>query len=311
MESLRHQLADALNRGTLSFLDSGSVSRTSGEHSIPVPGSGERLEQLGEKLIRRPSSLAIWKRTQPSSRWDQADATYIPQQGWKFRGKRFEDWIADLGAFKLKLVPQENGQTGLFPEHLAYFETLSQELERLKSRLGRPVRVLNLFAYTGMATVWCTLHHAEVTHIELSKRILTWARENLALNGTFETQTRFIPEDALTFLEREIRRNSHYDLIISDPPSFSRITKGESWDLENVITSHIHALTRVLNPGGAIFLTSHHQLLNIYTLENLFQDIASPERAFSFEPRELILSGPDGKRRLACGSLLIARQEHA
>lgn len=290
MESLRRKLQQAIESSAVSLEDS---------------GLGERLERFGERLIRRPSSLAIWQRKMPVSHWNQADATYVPQQGWSFRADSFQDWIADLGAFRLKLIPQENGQTGLFPEHLEYFSRLSQHLEQLRAKLDRPVRVLNLFAYTGMATVWCALHGAEVTHIELSKRILSWARENLELNGKFDNTIRFIPEDAVTFLERELRRGSTYDLIISDPPSFSRVSKGQSWDLEEIIVAHIRALTQVLNPGGSIFLTSHHHLLNSFTLENLFLDLTSAENQFSFEASELTVAEHNSQRRLACGSLLI------
>lgn len=299
MDQLRNQLQTTLDSAAISLVDS---------------GEGERLEQFGERLIRRPSSLAIWKRRETAALWDKADARYIPPQGWVFRTKPIENWIVDLGAFTLKLIPQENGQTGLFPEHLIYFSLLSHELERLKERLGRPPRVLNLFAYTGMATVWCALHGADVTHIELSKRILTWARENLERNSSPATpgllkQCRFIPEDAVVFLEREVKRDSRYDLIISDPPSFSRISKSQSWDLEDIIVPHIEALIRALNPEGTIFLTSHHQLLNSRTLENLFLDIALKGHQLSFEAADLSLQEKSSPRKLTCGSLLVTRMK--
>lgn len=289
MKTLRDSLNKGLSQHAVSLLDS---------------GLGERLELFGNYRIRRPSSLAVWKRTLPDRDWDAADATYIPDQGWIFPQKSFSEWTITLGPITTKLMLQDNGQVGLFPEHLSYFDALSAELERITNEKARPAKVLNLFAYTGLATMWCALHGAEVTHIELSKRILTWARENLALNGELKTPTRFIPEDACLFLERENRRGSTYDLIITDPPSFSRISKSQSWDLDQIIVNHIEGLVKALEPAGTIFLTSHHHALNGYSLENLFRDQFSTAIDCSYETRNLCLQQQSSLKRLACGTLI-------
>ena len=291
MKTLRDSLSLALSQHAVSLLDS---------------GLGERLELFAGYRIRRPSSLAIWKRSLSTKEWDHADASYIPEQGWKFSKKPFGDWQLKLGPISVKLLLQDNGQIGLFPEHLSYFENLSIELEKHALEKSRPLRVLNLFAYTGLATIWCALHGAEVTHIELSKRILTWAKENLALNGEIKNPTRFIPEDACVFLEREIRRGSSYDLIISDPPSFSRISKTQSWDLDDIIIDHIHGLSKVLEPKGTIFITSHHHALSGFSLENIFRDFTNPTE-WNFDAQNLFLTEQGGLKRLACGTLLVAR----
>ena len=291
MKTLRDSLSLALSQHAVSLLDS---------------GLGERLELFAGYRIRRPSSLAIWKRSLSTKEWDHADASYIPEQGWKFSKKPFGDWQLKLGPISVKLLLQDNGQIGLFPEHLSYFENLSIELEKHALEKSRPLRVLNLFAYTGLATIWCALHGAEVTHIELSKRILTWAKENLALNGEIKNPTRFIPEDACVFLEREIRRGSSYDLIISDPPSFSRISKTQSWDLDDIIIDHIHGLSKVLEPKGTIFITSHHHALSGFSLENIFRDFTNPTE-WNFVAQNLFLTEQGGLKRLACGTLLVAR----
>jgi 23S rRNA (cytosine1962-C5)-methyltransferase len=292
MKTLRDSLSLALCQHAVSLLDS---------------GLGERLELFAGYRIRRPSSLALWKRSLSNKEWENADATYIPEKGWKFSKKPLSDWQLTLGPISVKLLLQENGQVGLFPEHLSYFENLSIELEKLALEKSRPLRVLNLFAYTGLATIWCALHGAEVTHIELSKRILTWAKENLAQNGEMKSPTRFIPEDACAFLEREIRRGSSYDLVISDPPSFSRISKTQSWDLDDIIITHIEGLTKVLEPKGSIFITSHHHALSGFSLENIFRDYIN-DAQWSFETQNLSLTEQGGIRRLACGTLLVARR---
>jgi 23S rRNA (cytosine1962-C5)-methyltransferase len=291
MKTLRESLSLSLSQYAVSLLDS---------------GNGERLELFAGYRIRRPSSLAIWKRSLSSKEWDSADATYIPEQGWKFSKKPFGDWSLKLGPLSVKLLLQDNGQIGLFPEHLNYFENLSIELEKLAIEKSRPLRILNLFAYTGLATIWCGLHGAEVTHIELSKRILTWAKENLALNTEAKNPVRFIPEDACAFIEREIRRGSSYDLIISDPPSFSRISKSQSWDLDDMIITHIEGLIKVLEPKGSIFITSHHHALSGFSLENIFRDFTNSSE-WNFETQNLSLCEQGGLRRLSCGNLLVAR----
>ena len=288
MKSLRDSLKEALSASHIALEDS---------------GNGERLERFGKHLIRRPSSVAIWNRRLDRKTWDSADAIFVPQKGWNFSQKPVDEWPIELAGLSLKLRPQENGQIGLFPEHLTYFEEMSLSLETLKSKLNRAPRVLNLFAYTGAASLWCAQHGCEVTHIELSKKVLSWAKENQDLNQNMPGSIRFIPEDTLTFVEREIRRESFYDLIIADPPSFSRLSKSQSWDLEEVAIPLVRSLTKVLNAPGTVFITSHHPALDAYAFENLFRD--SELRAPSFRSSDLTLVEQNGERRLGCGSLLI------
>jgi 23S rRNA (cytosine1962-C5)-methyltransferase len=278
----------------------------SGIISLEDSGAGERLERFGNVLIRRPSSLAIWKPRLATGAWNQADAKYDPKSGWSFKDKTTKDWLLKLGSMTVKLIPQDNGQIGIFPEHISYFDSLSGDLLNISQ--NKVPRVLNLFAYTGLASVWCSLHKADVTHVELSKRVLSWAKENLELNSEATGPVRFIPEDAVTFLEREERRQSKYDLIIADPPSFSRISKTQTWDLEDVIVPLIKSMLSILNAEGIIYLTSHHQALNVYTLENLLRDEQTSSSNFEIEKRDLILTEKIALRSLSCGSLIIAKK---
>lgn len=274
-------------------------------YSLLDSGLGEKLEQYGDKIIRRPSSLALWNKTQPETIWVNADAHYDPNSGWHFKTERFEHWLITIGAFQLKLLLQDNGQVGIFPEHLSYFMQLKEQIERIKMYQSIP-RVLNLFAYTGMATLWCALLGTDVTHIELSKKVLSWANDNLKINRHISSSIRFIPEDAIIFIEREAKRGNHYDIIIADPPSFSRVSKSQSWNLEQVVSQLIKNSLSILAPHGSIFFSSHHHVLNPYSLENLFLDYHNTD--MNFKRFELTTQESQGKKRvLYGGSLLIAQ----
>lgn len=290
-----------------SLLDSFTQALTSPLLSLEDSGAGERLERFGALLIRRPSSQALWQRRDSKQTWDCADSCYIPQKGWAFKKTIASDWTVELGEMTLKLLFQDNGQIGLFPEHLSYFTDISHALKQIALNKKSPARVLNLFAYTGAASVWCALHGAEVTHVELSKKVLSWAKENQELNPKAKGNIRFLPEDAVVFLEREAKRESHYDIIIADPPSFSRLSKSQTWDLEDIAAGLVSSMIKILNPQGAIFLSSHHPALNAYAFENLIRDLR--DENIIFNRRDLLIGERKTSRFLPCGSLLIAHDQ--
>ncbi len=147
-------------------------------YSLMDSGEGEKLEVIGEKILRRQSSLAVWKKKLPVDAWNKADASYDPKKGWSFLRAKFEVWEADFHHFKLKLRLQKNGQIGFFPEHLSYLKDLVVNTEG-----GRTVNVLNLFAYTGAATIFLALRGANVCHVDMSKPTFGWTKENAELNA--------------------------------------------------------------------------------------------------------------------------------
>jgi 23S rRNA (cytosine1962-C5)-methyltransferase len=270
-------------------------------------GNGERIEQLGDKLVIRPSSLALWPLKAGLTENLKPFANYIPESGWVPRERENMTWQVPLGAFSCVARLLENGQVGLFPEHLGYFSKISNVLESAHDQLQQPPRVLNLFAYTGLASLWSMKHGAEVTHVELSKKILGWAKENFQCSDEGADSCRLIPEDAFVFAEREQRRGSQYQVIISDPPSFGRTAKGKSWSLEEKIVSHIQTLLTLLAPQGSLFFTTHHHALTGPIVANI---VASQGDVlyFTTEYSPLELIAVRSGKILPCGWLTHVRR---
>ena len=180
---------------------------------------------------------------------------------------------------------QKNGQIGLFPEHSAYDDFLISSINQVKSASNTDYtpKVLNLFAYTGWSTLVCLINGAHVTHVDISKQVLSWAFENFKLNNIPEKNLRIICEDALLFLEKEIKRDKKYDIIIADPPSFSRVTDKKSWDLGDIVTKLIADMYKVLGkdeeitknmagPTGKIVYASHYFDIGPEDIRNLMLD---------------------------------------
>ncbi len=257
-------------------------------------GAGLKLERLGDRLLIRPSSVALWNQRNPQA-WSKAHATFDPKaQNWQQHAGRFTDWTVDFQDFQLSLTLQTNGQIGFFPDHLPYMPQLRRELKDLKQP-----RVLNLFAYTGMASVVSAQAGAHVTHVDVSKKCLTWAKQNFLLNNLPEQQLRLIPDDALQFLKREHKRTQQYDLIIADPPSFYRLEKNKIWKLDEHFHELLSALLAVLNPaGGKLFLTCHSFNLGIF--RNLILDFAKAGLQL-LDSKELELPEVAGERRMPAG----------
>lgn len=273
------------------------------QYTLIDSGEGEKLERLGPRTIARPSSLCIWRRKRPEA-WREADARFIPGEGWKFQGARFEEWRADLGEIGMLLRLQSNGQVGVFPEHFSYLNILSAAAGNATEKPA----ALNLFAFTGLATVHLAKSGWSVCHVDLSKRALEWAAQNLALNGLQgdSSNVRLIAEDALKFLERELRRQNRYDLVIADPPSFSRVTKQQTWELEQVASELISACLSLLRPGGTFVCTSHHAALSGEVMANLVFDQVPADR-ISITSAVLGIAEADSPRRLPSGHLMTAK----
>lgn len=271
-------------------------------------GGGRKLERYGTRLLDRASSTAIWNRSK-AKLWEGADASFAEGKEWSFKAAPFESWNISLLGIQFALHLQRNGQVGIFPEHLSYAEKLLILLRASAKRpnLGRPVRVLNLFAYTGLASLLSMREMAHVTHVDNSKRVLEWFNENIALNGFDQNLVKLIPEDALLYAEREVRRESSYDIIILDPPSFSRVSKSKSWDLEDVIIELTHLCSKLLSKeGGAIIFTSHHPVLGGEVVLNVFKDIFAqvPNQAEVFP---LYLQENETGRKIPSGSGVILK----
>lgn len=267
-------------------------------------GAGKKLERFGDKRIIRPSSLCIWNRRLAEADWKSADAEYDHKAGWKFRAQKFEEWDCTCDGFTLRLRTQDNGQVGFFPEHSLYMPKLEQVVRTISGLRTRPARVLNLFAYTGMASIVVAKAGGHVTHVDLSKKALDWASINFGLNSAPAGAYRLIREDAGEFVERESRRGNKYDIIITDPPSFSRVTAKKTWQLEEVIVPMTRALTAILESDrAALFFTCHHADVTGPTVSNLLFDFL-PTGTVQCEQTALTLRELKSGRVLPAGSLV-------
>ncbi len=221
-------------------------------------GDGMKLERWGKFILARPDPQVIWPKAQKDS-WSQADAVYSRSSegggNWTFRRGLPERWEIAYRDLRFYVRPTGFKHTGLFPEQAANWDWMAERIRQA----DRPVRVLNLFAYTGGATLACAAAGAEVCHVDAAKGMVQWARENYALSGLAEGKARWIVDDALKFVQREIRRESRYDAILMDPPSYGRGPGGEVWKLEDTAYELVDACAQALSDAPLFFL------LNGYT----------------------------------------------
>lgn len=235
--------------------------RTTGwaDYALLDSGGGRKLERYGPYMVVRPEPQAMWTPRLPDSAWENADAVFNPSDeedagAWRFKGKPQESWPMAWGEAKFHARFTAFRHLAFFPEQAANWAWLN---ERLRGAPGQP-RVLNLFGYTGVASLVCAAAGAHVTHVDASKKAIGWARENAALSGLEDKPIRWICEDARRYVQREVRRGSRYDGIILDPPKYGRGPDGEVWRLfENL--PELAALCAELLSENASFL-----LLNAY-----------------------------------------------
>ncbi len=230
------------------------------EYELIDTSDGERLERWGEYILVRPDPQIIWKNVKSDRRWKTANATYKRSSAgggaWKTSSLP-EEWKIRYESLDLTFIIKPTGfkHTGLFPEQAVNWEWFSD----LIKKAGRPIKVLNLFAYTGGATVACAKAGASVCHVDASKGMVQQAKANAALSGLADAPIRYIVDDCKKFIEREIRRGNKYDAIIMDPPSYGRGPSGELWKLEDNIGEFIRLAADVMSDDPLFFL------LNSYT----------------------------------------------
>ena len=228
------------------------------DYKIIDAGNGEKLETWNGIVLRRPDPQAIWS-IEKTSDWEKYDGFYHRSNkgggNWEFNKKLPEYWTVSYNNLIFKVSPTNFKHTGLFPEQAANWDYMMEKIQNSK----RKIKVLNLFAYTGAATIACAKAGAEVTHVDSAKGMIDWAKENAALSGVSDTGIRYIVDDCLKFVLREARRGSKYDAIIMDPPSFGRGPSGEIWKFEEKICELIEASIGILS-DEPLFLT-----INTYT----------------------------------------------
>ena len=229
------------------------------DYRILDTSGGEKLESWGGRVLIRPDPQVIWNTPKEIPEWNRADAHYHRSNKgggqWELYKKLPESWTIGYRELTFRIRPTGFKHTGLFPEQAVNWDLF----HKLIQGAGRPVKILNLFAYTGGATLACLRSGAQVCHVDASKGMVGWARENAALSGLSDKPVRWIVDDCEKFVAREIRRGSFYDGVIMDPPSYGRGPGGEVWKLEDQVYDLVNLCAGVLNDHPLFFA------LNSYT----------------------------------------------
>lgn len=219
---------------------------------------GQRLERWGEFVLIRPDPQVIWKTEKEHPMWSRANAVYNRSStgggSWDIRRRLPDAWKISYGELDFMVKPMGFKHTGIFPEQAVNWDMTAQVIKNAK----RSLKVLNLFAYTGGATVSALNAGAHVTHVDASKGMVAWARENAAASGLADRPVRWLVDDCIKFVSREIRRGNKYDIIIMDPPSYGRGPGGEVWKLEDEVYSFVSLCSQVLSENPVMVLINSY-----------------------------------------------------
>ena len=232
------------------------------EYEVLDASGGEKLERWGKYVLLRPDPQVIWNTEKKISEWKNLNAHYHRSSkgggDWEFFDLP-KQWDIHYKELTFHLQPFSFKHTGLFPEQAVNWDWFSEKISLVKKQNPeREIKVLNLFAYTGGATIAAAKAGASVTHVDASKGMVTWAKENAASSGLSEAPIRYIVDDCVKFVEREIRRGNFYDAVIMDPPSYGRGPKGEIWKIEESIHDFVKLCTKVLKQEPLFFLINSY-----------------------------------------------------
>jgi 23S rRNA (cytosine1962-C5)-methyltransferase len=243
------------------------------DYELLDSGSGEKLERFGKFVLARPETKAIWKKSLSVNEWGKADATYEQKDltgKWIFKKQLPDAWHIKWQDLAFEVRPTAFKHTGVFPELASLWEFMREKIVKA----GRPVNVLNLFAYTGGSTLATAAAGASVTHLDASKSIVAWAAKNAELSGLKEKPIRWIVDDAVAFVKREIKRGNKYDAVIMDPPKFGRGSSGQVWKIENDLPNLLDLCKEILSPEPLFFIINAYSVsLSALTLENLLSQM--------------------------------------
>ncbi len=240
-----------------------------GSYTLLDAGDERKIEQIGPYQVTRQAAQAYWPKSRPDTQWNSVDAVHHRSSTgggkWEFRNKLPESWNIEYGPLKFIIKPTGFGHIGLFPEQLENWKWIEDQSQNPETR------VLNLFGYTGGSTLASALGGAQVTHVDASKGVVQWARDNASLNDLQDKPIRWIVEDVARYIAREQKRGSFYQGVILDPPSFGRGPRGQVWKVETHLAPLLREIKKIIKPLKFILLSCHTPGYSPQCLQNILQ----------------------------------------
>ena len=272
------------------------------DYEVIDTSCGEKLERWGRYILLRPDPQVIWKTEKTVPEWNRLNGHYHRSSKgggeWEFF-KLPEEWTISYRELNFRLKPFSFKHTGLFPEQAVNWDWCSERIREA----GRPVKVLNLFAYTGGATLAAASAGASVTHVDASKGMVTWAKENAAASHLEDAPVRWLVDDCVKFVERELRRGNKYDGIIMDPPSYGRGPKGEIWKIEESIYPFVELAAQLLSDDALFFLINSYTTgLQPAVLSYMLSTVIQKKRGGEVQSSEIGLPVSSTGLVLPCGA---------
>lgn len=276
--------------------------------------NGEKLEKWGKHILIRPDPQIVWTNKTNPKLWEKADARYIRSNKggghWQILKKVDDSWKIQYKDLTFHIKPMGFKHTGLFPEQAVNWDYMIEKIKEENKKRKKPVKVLNLFSYTGGATVACLSAGASVCHVDSSQGMVNWAKENVSSSGFKDAKVRFLVDDVMKFVKREIRRGNKYDAIIMDPPSYGRGKNGEVWNIEKDFSGLIELCSQILSQHPLFML------VNTYTgglsgtiIQNVIKfQFAQKIKEISFD--EIGLKQKNSDIFLPCGITTICEFKH-
>ena len=268
---------------------------------------GEKLERWGNIYLIRPEPQAIWDFKRDEKLWDKAHAVYHRSSSgggyWQKIKKVPDVWTVGFSGLKFNLKPMGFKHTGLFPEQAVNWEFM-------RSYIKRPIKVLNLFAYTGGATVACLSAGASVTHVDASRGMTSWAKENAAISGLKDAPVRWLVDDCIKFMKRELRRGNRYDAVIMDPPSYGRGPGGEVFKIEDQLAELLSLAGQLLSDSAEFFLLNTYTAGLSHTILNyMVEEYVVKQRGGQLSTDEIGLKVTHRNIILPCGNTTIWKRD--
>ena len=272
------------------------------DYEILDMANGEKLERWGKVILVRPDPQIIWHQKSFPQKWKSVNAKYHRSKegggNWEYTKKMPQEWKIKYKNLTFGIKPMGFKHTGLFPEQAVNWDWMIEKIQKAQ----REIKVLNLFAYTGGATLACSYAGASVCHVDSSKGIVTWAKENIVASGLQNNHVRFIVDDVFKFVNREIRRGNKYDAIIMDPPSYGRGTNGEVWKFEENLIELVELCSKVLSNNPLFFLINSYTTgISSTVLENILNLTIQTKYNGKLSSGEIGLPMTNSKLILPCG----------